>query len=716
MSETIDTTRPADPAPIGHNRPRAMTPAERQAKRRARLRAEGLPDTTKAAPEVRRAQRKAWRARRKVNALPFVGVDGEGLGTDADGRQHYMLFRMGERELYTGQPLSTLELLNFITDAPKHTCNVGFAFNYDVTMILRDLPADKIDFLFEKKPIRGNRYAWWRNFQIMFTPDQSFTVRRMMIASGELGAKPERCAASVTIFDAFHFFGASFLKTVADYGIASEDELARLAKGKAERGKIATIDAETRAYCAAECRLLAGLMERFREHVTDAGIPWPRTWNGPGKLAKALHKAHGTPDREQVAQWLPRRVIELSELAYYGGRMEVTRVGQIRSRVYEYDLNSAYPAAMVDLPCLVHGKWSTKTAAQLRTHAGPYVCAARFHPGKGANKHLGPLPIRAKAGHIFFPGAGGGVYWSYEIEAARRAGWVVATAPGWAYQAKCDCKPFSWIGDLYDRRAGLAQGPSEALKKALAALYGVLVQRQGYGPYRNPVWGSMITAKVRAQLVDAARQAPGSVVMLATDSLFTTRPIRLDRGDGLGQWRLKSKHESLFVVQPGLYWDPAGRLRRSRGLPRRNFFEDNALTPVFERRWHAYELADRRKAVARRPSVETRFDLFVGLRLARHGGGPREAKPPGGWKAGTWIERSPRQIAFDWSTKRDGHKWAPKGGAVITGRKPGGPKLMSVPYRELVKDVETLELWERQKIELGDLPEPVFTVAPWRED
>jgi hypothetical protein len=112
-----------------------MSSAERVAAYRARQRELGLADTTR---KNKIAENKAWKSRRRLNR-PFIGCDGEGAGTDDQGRQNYLLFRMGDRELYTGQRLKTSEILDFICDHPKGGILVGFAFGYDTTMILRDL-------------------------------------------------------------------------------------------------------------------------------------------------------------------------------------------------------------------------------------------------------------------------------------------------------------------------------------------------------------------------------------------------------------------------------------------------------------------------------------------------------------------------------------------------------------------------------------------------
>src|SRR6185436_13148937 len=99
------------------------------------------------------SERKAWKNFNEFgrSAKPFTGCDGEGAGTDELGRQLYLLFRMGDRELFTGSHLSTEELLDFICDHPADEILVGFAFGYDVTMMLRDLDRERLNRLFEPK-------------------------------------------------------------------------------------------------------------------------------------------------------------------------------------------------------------------------------------------------------------------------------------------------------------------------------------------------------------------------------------------------------------------------------------------------------------------------------------------------------------------------------------------------------------------------------------
>jgi len=67
------------------------------------------------------------------------------------------------------------------------------------------------------------------------------------------------------------------------------------------------------------------------------------------------------------------------------------------------------------------------------------------------------------------------------------------------------------------------------------------------------------------------------VKMLATDAVFSTRPLPLETGKGLGQWT-KKVWPDLFIAKPGVYWSPTeaaasadprkAESLKSRGAPR----------------------------------------------------------------------------------------------------------------------------------------------------
>lgn len=669
---------------------------------RARQKANGLPDSS----SLGRSERKAWQQFDAVGRSdkPFTGCDGEGAGTDELGRQLYLLFRMGDRELFTGSRLTTAELLDFICDHPTNEILVGFSFGYDVTMILRDLDRSRLERLFQPKDMGEgkSRYTWFGDFDIEYLPKQYFRVRRMRWDIDEEGKRKRVVAgATRTIFETFGFFQKSFVKVIGEFEIGTAAEREMIAANKARRGDFVEMSQEERDYCAMECRMLGELMEKLREYCHAAGIR-PRTWNGAGKLASALHNLHETPRAEVVQETVPKAVADYANMAYYGGRFEITRSGMIDGKVYEYDIRSAYPDAMRHLPCLAHGRWRKGRLADFRGGA-LFVGTCTFnHPDFGAGYMCG-LPVRTREGHLCWPMQGGGVYWSPEIRAAEKLGAKVKVLDGWVYEKNCDCQPFSWVEPLFDYRRSIgSSGPGYPIKLGINSLYGKLAQRKGSGPFANMVWAGLITALTRAKIMDAIAMAPGRIVMVATDGIYSLDPLPdLECGERLGQWEA-TEMDGLFIVQPGLYWCPAKRKRKSRGLPGK-FFEESGRTEGFENAWRHWQHSAAQDADLAFPDCSVPLINFIGLKLALSRGKPQ--------LAGTWKAEQ-RTISFDYRNKREGHHWA--GNHIVTGCKPGGPMTISLPHRDFLK-AGGHEPWENARAMLEDQPDYVDLSPPFKD-
>jgi hypothetical protein len=110
---------------------------ERERKRQARL---------GQTPEQREREREREGRRNRAKLRPFMAVDGEGGGTDALGRQNYLLMvasggTAGEERILhrDGKPLSTRDCLEFILSLPAEPILVGYGFGYDATQILRSI-------------------------------------------------------------------------------------------------------------------------------------------------------------------------------------------------------------------------------------------------------------------------------------------------------------------------------------------------------------------------------------------------------------------------------------------------------------------------------------------------------------------------------------------------------------------------------------------------
>ena len=134
-----------------------------------------------------------------ANIKPFVGVDGEGgrrFISSSDGEvkiDHvYLLLRAGEYSLETGRPLGCFECLDFLATLPQGVIYVAFFFDYDVTMILRDLPMGRLKRLLDEnvRKIPGKPcmsfpldIGWW--YQIDYLSRKEFKVRKRKERSEE---------------------------------------------------------------------------------------------------------------------------------------------------------------------------------------------------------------------------------------------------------------------------------------------------------------------------------------------------------------------------------------------------------------------------------------------------------------------------------------------------------------------------------------------------
>lgn len=617
---------------------------------------------------------------------------------------------MGERELYTGKRLQTAELLDFICDHPKGDILVGFFFGYDVTMILRDLSVKQKDTLFRKRDFGPGHspFTWVGDFDVEYLPKQYLKVRRIKrIYDAETGRTKRVGVKGSTriIYETAGFFQKSFLKVITEFNCGTEEEreLVRISKERRGDDEWEITQAE-RDYCGIECKLLAELMGQLRGYCEDAGII-PRSWNGAGKLAKALLADHNSPRREQVDGWVPTEVRDLANMAYYGGRFEITRTGLIGEPVYEYDIGSAYPHGMSGLPCLEHGRWERGRPDQLRSSDELFVAVVQFNTpiSNGGIGQLGSLPIRSKPGHLYWPLRGGGVYWSPEIRSAERRGANVTYKSGWVFHKGCDCQPFDWIEPLFDYRKSIGKsGPGYPIKLGINSLYGAQAQRVGAGVYANMVYAGLTTAFTRARLNDAVGLAPNSVVMLATDAIYSLERLPLELGDKLGQWEL-NELEGLMIVQPGLYWDPSKRKRKSRGLSGR-FFEETGRTEGFEHAWADFAAANNSGLdCGAFPSVSVPVPGFIGLKLAQARGKPE--------LAGTWVSDT-RSISFDYRNKRSGHEF--RGGHIVTSIKHGSAGLVSLPHRDFLAGGGA-EPWEAARLMLDEQPDFVDLGIPFKD-
>jgi hypothetical protein len=554
---------------------------------------------------------------------PFIFWDGEGY-TDAEGNHHYMLFgcSMYPDAPIVGPDLATEECLEYLLRVESHhsdAFHVGFVFDYDVNMILRDLESRNLRHLAEYGIVH------WRGYRIVHIPGKIFRVSRKI--DGE--------KVVATVFDVFGFFHSKFTTSILKFGVASEEELTRVFEGKSERGNFTFEDIEyVKAYWQAEISFGAPLMECIRDACYDAGL-FVTQWHGPGALASYILRKRGV--QHWKSKEIPHEVQIAIRSAYAGGRFHTWRCGLYLRSVYTADINSAYIFACSLLPNLANGRWLRIPSGHVDRHNiarfGIYRIAyddgaekTRDNHRRGAFEDIHPLFHRDRIGNLYWPPRTEGWYWSPEASLVKdnpSARFLEA----WVYDDD-GTSPFGWVDDEFNKRLELQHegNPAEkTFKWALAAMYGAFARTVGWdrktkSPPRSHElsWAGFITSWCRAEMYRVAYECwkRGGLISIDTDGVTSTVPFEaewLGRGVGekLGQWKLE-KFAGIMYWQSGFYWlmgeDGKWTTAKTRGIKRGSLDVQVALDALENA---SYKDGDIRHAVIEK--VQTRF---IGYREA----------------------------------------------------------------------------------------------------
>ena len=274
---------------------RRLTPEQREHERSRKQTARTLQT-----PEQREQERERRQSRKTLR--PFMAIDGEGGGTDYEGRQNYLLMvAANSEETYVchrdGEHLTARDCLDFLLSLPPEPILVGYYFvGYDANQILRGIIGANNGSTIRRilKPHQGDYgplSTYWGDYAITYQPGKYFRVALLDPITRKLIDRSCR-----TVYEAFGFFQSSFAAAITKWNIGSEDERVMIVKNKNRRAEFSQLTDEIKEYCTMECRHLAILMEKFRETCTEVGIR-PREWSGAGELAAALFKKHNIPKR-----------------------------------------------------------------------------------------------------------------------------------------------------------------------------------------------------------------------------------------------------------------------------------------------------------------------------------------------------------------------------------------------------------------------------------
>lgn len=561
-------------------------------------------------------------------AIDWDEESGEEI-TILDGDRHdYVLLSVGDKSLHrNGRELHYNEIFAFLYEQFEDHPNaafVGFALGYDFTMWLKHLDANVAWQLLTKEgiasrkrnddnpnpnpwPVRDGGYRETdegrayhsHRWEFDILGGKRFRLRPYVRAEdkplkvvnhkdGTLSVKRIE-KPWMYICDVFPFFQSSFLKAIKPQPdarrIVSDVEYEVILEGKNHRSCGAHCAVEQQEICPGafgdamikynllENEVLARLMGVLNEgFVSDEIRLSCKQWMGPGQAAQEWMSLIGVPRGEEVRESVPQFALEAGRKCYYGGWFEIFNHGPVPGTSYAYDINSAYPAVIATLPCLLHGKWKEGRGKPGRLQPGNYrmVCGTF----RGKDEWVGPVPYRTATGNICRPLRVKGWYWWHEIKASQRAGLIHAMEiEEWVEYEPCKCPPpMRDVSVLYNGRLSVGKNSPQGLAKKLVynSAYGKCAQSIGQPRFSNSIWASLITAGCRTMILDVIATHPTktkSLLMIATDGIVFKEPHpTIDIDDSrLGAWDAET-YENLSLFMPGLYWHDKARKQIAEGV------------------------------------------------------------------------------------------------------------------------------------------------------
>lgn len=535
----------------------------------------------------RASSRNAARNTKRAN-VKFIGVDGEGITHD-DGTHDYIMLSVGPETLYDAAGLDHHKVFPFLYDQfrqhPDHVF-VGFYLTYDFTQWLKSLDEITARLLIKgssKRKIRAHKRTltlpvyvdgWdidilgMKRFQLrphrhkpIARYDDHAHTKYLQCYCGLFNPPEQPSEPWLFVCDAGPYWQCAFLSAIDPrrwpVPVLTDEEYNTIVEGKSRRQDSEHDIAAMRRYNILENDVLARIMRPLADGYMATGVRMRRDlWYGPGSAAEIwLGNYADRISRELV----PEFALLAGRSSYFGGRFELTMHGHIPGKVYEYDVQSAYPDAIRNLPCLC-GHWAQSDG----TATNPFLVYGEF---RGSNPWIGGLPHRTDKGSVVFPHiTRGWVLWA-EVEAAINAGLVdsVEIEKTISYTPCGHPPPLAEIAPLFDLRlrVGKNSAQGKALKLLLNSCYGKLAQSIGSAKYGHSIYASMITSACRTKMLEAIGSHPNGareVVMIATDGIiFRTRHPYLDcTPDTLGRWE-EAEKDGLTVMKPGVYWDDKTR-------------------------------------------------------------------------------------------------------------------------------------------------------------
>lgn len=469
--------------------------------------------------------------------------------------------------IYTYRTKTKEDITRFLHDVIKKKWgNIGWCYNldYDVIAILKYYGDDIITRLYLTKEIVID------GISISYVPRKFLTLKYR--------------GKTVYIFELMQYFNMSLDNAGKKYLGKRKKEIG----GKKVKKKLLELFRQNPTkvieYCEYDAELTVELAEKLESMLQVSGIDVVKYYSC-GYLAKQYLKKHGVsfnPLRDE-------KVIDFVRPAYFGGRIEFMRRGTFK-RVYQYDINSAYPYAITKLEQIIGYKF----AKQVDPTARYFFVECTVNIPK--DTHFSPLAYRNKQGLITYPtGVLSLTIDCITFNTLKKEGMIKSVQKVLNVYTNGE-KPFKKLVErMYNRRQVAPADENYILKIILNSLYGKFAEKRKdyveieeseallmldghltdnkrpriietevgyfmrkvyYSKNSNLIYAALITSEIRNLLYKVMKELPPrSLIGTMTDCIFSTVPVPntyISTKKQLGKFGFKCC-TSLYVVGSGVY-------------------------------------------------------------------------------------------------------------------------------------------------------------------
>ena len=422
-----------------------------------------------------------------------------------------------------------LEILQFLTYKEyRKTINWYYNITFDVESILKMLPIDELEEILEDNKTE------YKGFKLFYLPHKYLKIT-------------DKNKHNVDFYDIAQFYAMSLDNASKEY-LGDTKGVADI-KGLMEYIYYDKVKKVVDNYCVHDCELTRRLAERMHKGVLDCDIPFSKPYSRASLAETAFL------DNCDIPEYLdaPLGVNKYFYWSYYAGWFELFKRGYHNTQIIEYDINSAYPYAMLNLPDLRDLTWERVRREGKDTVMGVYLCA--ISPRKGT--YISPVQVRTQDVSVH-PHANTMRYVTDDEMPMLKDVYKVKVISGFEAHGDNLRYPFrEYVQKLYADKSRYKNKDAmmyECVKRVLNGFYGKNIQRTGgrIGNCFNPIYASKTTASCKRQVWEAVKDHQKDVIGIQTDSAIMKEEIDIDLGEGLGQWGQKNFREGIFLLS-GVY-------------------------------------------------------------------------------------------------------------------------------------------------------------------